>query len=74
MYAYLESIDRKLDALIELLSKKDNSFQSAYVDVTISGSGLKYCLRHESWTKAPTWSSASGCRLFPVAASGHLAG
>ena len=43
MYAYFESIDRKLDALIELLSPKDNSFQSAYVDVTISGSGLKYC-------------------------------
>lgn len=43
LYAYLENIDRKLDAIIELLSPKDNSFQSAYVDVTISGSGLKYC-------------------------------
>ena len=43
LYAYFESIDRKLDAVIELLSTKDNSFQSAYVDVTISGSGLKYC-------------------------------
>jgi len=43
LYAYFESIDRRLDAVIELLSNKDNSFQSAYVDVTISGSGLKYC-------------------------------
>ena len=43
LYAYLESIDRKLDAVIELLSNKDSRFQSAYIDVTISGSGLKYC-------------------------------
>jgi hypothetical protein len=43
LYAYFESIDRRLDAVIELLSNKDNSFQGGYVDVTISGSGLKYC-------------------------------
>jgi hypothetical protein len=43
LYAYFDSIDRKLDLLIELLSNKDNSFQSAYVDVSISGCGLKYC-------------------------------
>ena len=43
LYAYFESIDRKMDAIIELLSVKDKGFQSAYIDVTISGSGLKYC-------------------------------
>ena len=43
LYAYLASIDRKLDAIIELLSNRDDRFQSVYVDVTISGSGLKYC-------------------------------
>lgn len=43
LYACLYSIDKKLDAIIELLSNRDNRFQSAYVDVTISGAGLKYC-------------------------------
>ena len=43
LHAYFESIDRKLDTLIELLSNRDAGFQSAYVDVTISGSGLSYC-------------------------------
>ncbi len=43
LYAYLEHIDRKLDAVIEMLSDRDGCFQSAYVDVTISGAGLMYC-------------------------------
>jgi hypothetical protein len=43
LYTYLENIDRKLDMLIELLSGKDSQLQSAYVDVTLSGSGLRYC-------------------------------
>ncbi len=43
LYTYFDSIDRKLNALIEMLSDKDNSFQSTYVDVSISGCGLKYC-------------------------------
>ncbi len=43
LYAYLEQIDSKLDAVIELLSNRGGYFQSAYVDVTISGAGLKYC-------------------------------
>lgn len=43
LYAYLESMDRKLEAVIELLSQRDNRFQGMYFDVTISGSGLKFC-------------------------------
>ena len=42
LYAYLEHIDRKLDAVIEMLSNRDGCSQCAYVDVTISGSGLMY--------------------------------
>ncbi|MGD0229649.1 MAG: PilZ domain-containing protein [Syntrophorhabdales bacterium] len=42
LYLYLESIDRKLDTIIELLSKTDDLFQGAYLDVTISGSGMRY--------------------------------
>jgi hypothetical protein len=42
LYAYLERIDRKLDTVIEMLSNRDGCFQGAYVDVTISGSGMMY--------------------------------
>ena len=42
LYAYLESVDRKLDALMALLSQRDNPFSGTYFDITISGSGLKF--------------------------------
>jgi hypothetical protein len=42
LYAYLESVDRKLDALIALLSRRDNPFSGTYFDITISGSGLQF--------------------------------
>ena len=35
-------LDRKLNMVIDLLSRKDQVFQGSYVDVVLSGSGLKY--------------------------------
>jgi hypothetical protein len=42
IYAYLEMVDRKLNMVIDLLSGKDQLFHGLYVDVVVSGSGLKY--------------------------------
>ena len=42
IYGYLEMLDRKLNMVIDLLSRKDQVFHGSYVDVVLSGSGLKY--------------------------------
>jgi hypothetical protein len=42
LYACLESIDKKLSSVIDLLSEKEQGLQSAHVDVTISGSGMMF--------------------------------
>jgi hypothetical protein len=42
LYSYLEMLDRKLNTIIDLLTRKDDLFQSKYVEVTISGAGMKY--------------------------------
>lgn len=42
VYAYLEMLDRKLNMVIDLLSRKDQVFHGSYTDVVLSGSGLKY--------------------------------
>jgi len=43
LYDYLEAIERKLDRVIDLLSKREGRFQGVYKEVNISGSGLKFC-------------------------------
>jgi c-di-GMP-binding flagellar brake protein YcgR len=43
LYSYLEMLDRKLNTIIDILSRKDNVFHSKYVDIDISGAGIKYC-------------------------------
>ncbi len=42
MHASLRAIEKKLDAVIDLLSQRQSTFESAYEDVTISGSGLMF--------------------------------
>ena len=42
IYAYLEMLDRKLNMVIDLLSRKDQVFYGSYLDVVVSGSGLKF--------------------------------
>ncbi len=42
IYAYLEMLDRKLNMVIDLLSRKDQVFHGSYLDVVVSGSGLKF--------------------------------
>jgi hypothetical protein len=41
-YLFLETIDKKLNTVIELLTKRDDLFRSVYLDVNVSGSGLKF--------------------------------
>jgi hypothetical protein len=41
LYQYLQAIDKKLDTVIEMLSRRDDCFQGAYLDVDISGAGMK---------------------------------
>ena len=41
-YLFLETLDRKLNTVIELLSKRDELFRSVYLDVNVSGAGLKF--------------------------------
>ena len=42
LYTYLEMLDRKLNVVIDLLSTRDHPFHGSYMDVVISGSGLRY--------------------------------
>ncbi len=42
LYACLGNIEKKLDSMIDLLSQKERGFQSACVDVTMSGSGMMF--------------------------------
>jgi hypothetical protein len=42
LYGCLETIEKKLDSVIDLLSERECSFQGACVDVTISGSGMMF--------------------------------
>src|SRR5271157_3397931 len=42
IYAYLEILDRKLNTIIDLLLKRDQAFYGFYVDIVLSGSGLKF--------------------------------
>jgi hypothetical protein len=42
LYSYLQVLDRKLDAVINVLSKKDELFHTEYLDVDISGSGMRF--------------------------------
>jgi hypothetical protein len=39
---YFETIDRKLDAIIHLLTSKTNLFESRYLNVCLSGSGIQF--------------------------------
>ena len=42
VYAYLELVDRKLDMVLDKLAGRDDLFRGGYVDVVVSGSGLRY--------------------------------
>jgi c-di-GMP-binding flagellar brake protein YcgR len=42
LYAYLESLERKLDRVIEMLSKAGATPRTEYLDVDISGAGIKF--------------------------------
>ncbi len=42
VYEYLELMDRKLNTILDLLARRDGLFHSKYVDVVVSGSGIKY--------------------------------
>jgi hypothetical protein len=42
LYSYLEVIERKLDTIINLLSKEDKVFQGRYLEVDISGAGIRF--------------------------------
>ena len=42
VYAYLELVDRKLDMVLDQLAGRESLFQGNYVDVVVSGSGLRY--------------------------------
>lgn len=42
IFAYLEMLDRKLNMVIDLLSRKEHVYHGSYMDVTLSGSGIKY--------------------------------
>jgi hypothetical protein len=44
LYSYLEVMDRKLNMILEALSKKDELFRSRYLDVDISGTGVRFML------------------------------
>jgi len=42
VYEYLELVDRKLDMVLDRLAGREGLFQGKYVDVVMSGSGLRY--------------------------------
>ena len=42
VYARLELMDKKLSMILDLLAKRDGLFHTRYVNVVVSGSGLKY--------------------------------
>jgi hypothetical protein len=42
IFGYLEMLDRKLNMIIDLLSRRDPTFHGTYTDLVVSGSGLKY--------------------------------
>ncbi len=42
LYSYLEVLDKKLDTIINTLSKNNELFRTRYVDVDISGSGVRF--------------------------------
>lgn len=41
-YSYLEILDRKLNTILDVLSKKDKIIRSDYLDVDISGAGVRF--------------------------------
>jgi c-di-GMP-binding flagellar brake protein YcgR len=44
LFQYLQILEKKMDRIIDLLtrSSQDSSFQSVYVDVNISGAGIRF--------------------------------
>lgn len=42
IYEYLELVDRKLDMVLDQLAGREGLFSGKYVDVVMSGSGLRY--------------------------------
>jgi hypothetical protein len=42
IFEYLELVDRKLDMVLDQLAGRESLFQGKYVDVVMSGSGLRY--------------------------------
>ena len=42
VYQYLELVDRKLDMVLDQLAGREGLFQCKYVEVVVSGSGLRY--------------------------------
>jgi hypothetical protein len=42
LYSYLDVLDKKLNTIIDVLSKKDEAFRSRYLDVDISGAGIRF--------------------------------
>jgi hypothetical protein len=44
LFAYMEVLDRKLNMIIDVLSRKDDTFLSRYVEVDISGAGIRFGL------------------------------
>lgn len=44
IYAYLETLDSKLNMILDLLSRKEQVVHGSYMDVVLSGSGLKFSL------------------------------
>jgi hypothetical protein len=44
LFTYMEVLDRKLNIIIDVLSRKDDTFQSKYLEVDISGAGIRFSL------------------------------
>lgn len=42
LFAYMEVLDRKLNMIMDVLSRKDDTFQSRYTEVDISGAGIRF--------------------------------
>jgi|WetSurSiteA1Bulk_404760.scaffolds.fasta_scaffold100700_1 hypothetical protein len=42
LFAYMEVLDRKLNMIIDVLLRKDDTFQSRYLEVDISGAGIRF--------------------------------
>jgi hypothetical protein len=42
LFTYMEVLDRKLNMIIDVLSRKDDAFHSKYLEVDISGAGVRF--------------------------------